>query len=291
MSAEPPTDSRRWLIRNGEIRFGRLPLLMGILNVTPDSFSDGGEYTTVESAVAHGLKLIEDGADILDIGGESTRPNSEPVSETEELRRVVPVIQELSRQSATSISIDTTKATVARAALEAGAAIVNDISGLTFDSAIIEVCRTMNAGVVCMHIQGTPQTMQINPQYDDVVSDIQGWLTERTNALKSAGIDAERIVLDPGIGFGKTPEHNIALLSNVAALQSLGYPVLIGHSRKRFIGKLLGRKVDERNFGTVGISIALAQQHVEILRIHDVRAVRDSLLAWDAVASRLPLRQ
>lgn len=290
MTAESTSQGRRWLIRGGEIRFGRLPLLMGILNVTPDSFSDGGEHASVEAAVAHGLQLVEDGADILDIGGESTRPNSEPVGEAEELRRVVPVIRELARQTSAPISIDTTKAAVARAALEAGAAIVNDISGLTFEPAIIDVCRTTEAGVVCMHIQGTPQTMQINPQYDDVVRDIQGWLTERTDALMSAGIAAERIVLDPGIGFGKTPEHNIALLSNIAALQSLGYPVLVGHSRKRFIGRLLGRKVDERNFGTVGISIALAQQHVEILRIHDVRAVRDSLLAWDAVAGRLQQR-
>ncbi|MCC7423176.1 MAG: dihydropteroate synthase [Planctomycetaceae bacterium] len=264
---------------------------MGILNVTPDSFSDGGEHASVDAAVAHGLRLVEDGADILDIGGESTRPNSEPVSEAEELRRVVPVIRELARHTSAPISIDTTKAAVAQAALEAGAAIVNDISGLTFEPAIIDVCRTMEAGVVCMHIQGTPQTMQINPQYDDVVRDIRGWLSDRIAALKAAGIASERIVLDPGIGFGKTPEHNISLLSNVAALQSLGSPILIGHSRKRFIGKLLGRKVDERNFGTVGISIALAQQHVEILRIHDVRAVRDSLLAWDAVASRIQFRR
>lgn len=284
MTDEPTSQSRRWLVRGGEIRFGRLPSLMGILNVTPDSFSDGGEHDALDAAVAYGLQLVEDGAEILDVGGESTRPNAEPVSEAEELRRVVPVISALSQRTRVPISIDTTKAAVARAALEAGASIVNDVSGLTFDPAIVDVCRETSAGVVCMHIQGTPQTMQIDPHYDDVVRDVCGWLKARLDLLTASGIPAERILLDPGIGFGKTPEHNVKLLSNVDELKRLGCPVLVGHSRKRFIGKLLGRKVDERNFGTVGIAIALAQQKVDVLRIHDVRAVRDSLLAWDAVA-------
>ena len=261
---------------------------MGILNVTPDSFSDGGEFFDPEHAVAQGLKLVEDGADVLDVGGESTRPNSTPVDEDEELRRVVPVLQSLRRQTKVPLSIDTTKANVARAALEAGAQIVNDISGLMFDPAMPKVCLDFQAGVVAMHIQGTPQTMQINPQYDDVVAEVSIWLQARVHSLLDFGIPPEKLCLDPGIGFGKTPEHNMQLLSNVAALKSLGFPVLIGHSRKRFIGKMLGRKVDETLAGTVGIAIALARQNVDMIRVHDVRAVRDALLAWNAVNSRVP---
>ena len=281
-------DIRRWAVRGGELRFGALPLLMGILNVTPDSFSDGGECLSVEAAVARGAELVRQGADIIDVGGESTRPQAAPVGIEDELRRVVPAIRALKQQIDRPISIDTTKAAVARAAVEAGAVIVNDVSGLTFDPDMISACRDTAVGVVCMHIQGTPQTMQIDPQYDDVVRDVRRWLQARVAALASAGIPPERIVLDPGVGFGKTPEHNVALLSHVGELRSVGRPVLVGHSRKRFLGKLLGRKVDERVFGTVGVAVALAQQRVELLRVHDVQAVRDALLAWHAVAERIP---
>ena len=274
-----------WRFGTRDYRFGGFPLLMGILNVTPDSFSDGGCYRDLGAAVEHGRQLVADGADILDIGGESTRPGSQSVSEEEELSRVVPVIERLAGSIPIPISIDTTKAAVARQALRAGAEIVNDISGLQFDPDMPAVCREIEAGVVCMHIQGTPATMQLNPRYDDVVAEVKAWLAERLVALAAAGIPAERVVLDPGIGFGKTAEHNLALLSNVAQLRDLGRPVLVGHSRKRFLKKILGREIDEPTAGTIGVSIALAAQSTDIIRVHDVRAVRDALLAWHAVSS------
>ncbi|MCA9041674.1 MAG: dihydropteroate synthase [Planctomycetaceae bacterium] len=258
---------------------------MGIVNVTPDSFSDGGEYATVDSAVAHALKLVDEGADILDIGGESTRPGAEVVTVEEELDRVVPVIAALSSQTDIPISIDTTKAEVARQSIEAGASIVNDISGLQFDPEMIPLCATHpDVGVICMHIQGTPQTMQDDPHYEDVVRDIGEYFEKRLTLFTQAGIAPERVVFDPGIGFGKTAGHNLEILKGVPTLQKLGRPVLIGHSRKRFIGKLLGREVDERLWGTVGISIGLAQLGVDLLRVHDVRATVDSLQAWKAIS-------
>jgi dihydropteroate synthase len=260
---------------------------MGILNVTPDSFSDGGEVTDRDAAVKKGLRLIEQGADILDIGGESTRPGSDPVPLEEELRRVVPVVEQLANQTDVPISVDTTKAEVARQSLAAGAAIINDISGLTFDPEMIPLAAETGAGVICMHIQGTPQTMQDNPTYDDVVVDLKIWFQERLQELLSAGIEPGSIVLDPGIGFGKTAEHNLQILSHIREFQDLGYPVLIGHSRKRFLSKLLGRDVEERLAGTVGVSIALASQAVEIIRLHDVEANRDAISAWKAVTSRV----
>lgn len=260
---------------------------MGILNVTPDSFSDGGEVTDRDAAVKKGLRLIEQGADILDIGGESTRPGSDPVPLEEELRRVVPVVEQLANQTDVPISVDTTKAEVARQSLAAGAAIINDISGLTFDPEMIPLAAQTGAGVICMHIQGTPQTMQDNPTYDDVVVDLKNWFEERLQELLSAGIEPGSIVLDPGIGFGKTAEHNLQILSHIREFQDLGYPILIGHSRKRFLSKLLGRDVEERLAGTVGVSIALASQAVEIIRLHDVEANRDAISAWKAVTSRV----
>lgn len=260
---------------------------MGILNVTPDSFSDGGEVTDRDAAVKKGLRLIEQGADILDIGGESTRPGSDPVPLEEELRRVVPVVEQLANQTDVPISVDTTKAEVARQSLAAGAAIINDISGLTFDPEMIPLAAETGAGVICMHIQGTPQTMQDNPTYDDVIVDLKNWFQERLQELLSAGIEPGSIVLDPGIGFGKTAEHNLQILSHIREFQDLGYPILIGHSRKRFLSKLLGRDVEERLAGTVGVSIALASQAVEIIRLHDVEANRDAISAWKAVTSRV----
>jgi len=274
-----------WHVGAEHWELGRFPKLMGIVNVTPDSFSDGGQFVDVASAVAQALRLVEEGADILDIGGESTRPGAIPVTLDEELRRVVPVIHELSGQTRVPISIDTTKAEVARQCLATGAAIVNDISGLTFDPDMPRVCRESNCGVVVMHIQGTPQTMQLDPRYDDVVADVCRFFARRLAELEAAGIARERIVLDPGIGFGKTAEHNLELLSHIAEFHQLGRPVVIGHSRKRFLKKVLGREVEERTAGTLGVSLALAAQGTDILRVHDVRATRDALLAWQTVLS------
>jgi dihydropteroate synthase len=279
------TTVRLWEIGSDRWKLGRFPRLMGIVNVTPDSFSDGGQFSDVSVAVEHALRLADEGADILDIGGESTRPGATPVSLDEELRRVVPVVRELARQTRLPISIDTYKAEVARLCLDAGALIVNDISGLTFDPAMISVCRESTCGVIVMHIQGTPQTMQLDPRYDDVVEEVRQHFSRRLDELEIAGIARERIVLDPGIGFGKTAEHNLDLLSHIAAFHELGRPVLIGHSRKRFLQKVLGRDIEERNAGTIGVSLALAAQGTDILRVHDVRATHDALLAWQTVIS------
>ncbi len=276
-----------WLLRTRNLTRGRLPLLMGILNVTPDSFSDGGRFHALDLAVEQGLQLQHDGADILDIGGESTRPGATAVDLDEELRRTIPVIQRLAREVRIPISIDTTKSEVARQALAAGAEIVNDISGLTFDPQMLEVCRTTDAGICVMHIQGTPQTMQLNPSYNNVVTDVTEFLQQQVDRCLMAGIPAERMCIDPGIGFGKTAEHNLQLLHAVPQLQhSLQRPVLIGHSRKRFLARLLGREVDERLAGTIGVSIALAARGVDVLRIHDVQPIRDSLVAWQAVSGQ-----
>ena len=229
------------------------------------------------------MKLTTEGADILDVGGESTRPGANEVSLDEELRRVIPVIEQLVKLTTVPISVDTSKAEVARHALRAGACIVNDISGLLFDPDMIEVCRESRCGVSVMHIQGTPRTMQAEPHYDDVVGEICEYFAERLATLEQAGIAPERIVLDPGIGFGKTAQHNLEILSNISAFQALGRPVLIGHSRKRFLKKLIQREVDERLFGTVGVTLALARQHVDLVRVHDVAANRDALAAYQAV--------
>jgi len=277
----------RWTLKTRDLTCTHLPLLMGILNVTPDSFSDGGQFQLVENAITRALQMEADGADIIDIGGESTRPGAEPVALDEELRRTIPVIRELATQVRIPISIDTTKAEVARQALEAGAEIVNDISGLTFDPDMLEVCRLHDAGICLMHIQGTPQTMQQNPTYGDVVREVTEFLQQQVDRCLMAGILPERMSVDPGIGFGKTAEHNLQLLKSVAQLQQdLQRPVLIGHSRKRFLSKILGRSVEERESGTIGVSIALAEQGVDILRIHDVRSVRDAIVAWDTVRVR-----
>jgi dihydropteroate synthase len=268
-------------------RLGEFPLLMGIVNVTPDSFSDGGRYLSDAAAVEHALQLAEEGADILDIGGESTRPGASPVSADEELRRVIPVIDRLRGQSRVPISIDTSKSEVARESLAAGATIVNDVSGLTFDPRIVEVCAASECGVVCMHIRGTPQTMQQDPRYNDVVSEVARHLAERVAALSTSGIQPERIVVDPGIGFGKTAEHNLQLLSAIGRFRAPGRPVLIGHSRKSFLKKIIGRAIDELLSGTIGVAIAAAMQSVDVLRVHDVGPVRDALLAWHAVAAQI----
>lgn len=262
------------------------PWIMGIVNVTPDSFSDGGKFLDPIAAFEHALKLVDEGARIVDLGGESTRPGAVPVGLDEELSRTIPLVERLSRSSPVLISIDTTKSQVARAALAAGAHIVNDISGLTFDPEMPRVCAETGAGVICMHIRGIPATMQADPHYDDVVADVRRFLEGRLMELERLGISREQTVLDPGIGFGKTAEHNLELLSSIPTLREIGRPVCIGHSRKRFLKKLLGRPVDERLFGTVGISVAAAHLGAEIIRVHDVAATRDAILAFQAVLGK-----
>ena len=283
MSMKDKLQTRTWTFEGFHRELGQVPLIMGIVNVTPDSFSDGGQFLAQQAAVDHAMKLTTEGADILDVGGESTRPGANEVSLDEELRRVIPVIEQLVKLTTVPISVDTSKAEVARHALRAGACIVNDISGLLFDPDMIEVCRESRCGVSVMHIQGTPRTMQAEPHYDDVVGEICEYFAERLATLEQAGIAPERIVLDPGIGFGKTAQHNLEILSNISAFQALGRPVLIGHSRKRFLKKLIQREVDERLFGTVGVTLALARQHVDLVRVHDVAANRDALAAYQAV--------
>lgn len=274
---------RLWSFPGFDRELGERPLFMGIVNATPDSFSDGGKYLAADLAVEQGLRLVAEGADILDIGGESTRPGAEPVPLDEELRRVIPVVERLVSQISVPLSIDTYKSEVARQVLQSGAKIVNDISGLAFDPQMISVCRDQPCGVICMHIQGNPQTMQNAPHYDDVVEDLFLHFQRRLIELEQSGLPQERIVIDPGIGFGKTAEHNLEILANIARFHQLNRPVLIGHSRKRFLQKVLGQKLDERSFGTVGVSIALAQQSVDILRVHDVAASRDAITAWRAI--------
>ncbi len=271
------TIAKQWQLRTRTLQFGELPMLMGILNVTPDSFSDGGVSYTLQSAVDRAKRLEDEGADILDIGGESTRPYSLPVSEQDELNRVLPVLERLQGVVQIPISIDTTKAAVALAAIERGAEIINDVSGLESDPRMIEVAAQTSAGVCAMHIQGTPQTMQNEPQYEDVVQDIMAYLRSRDAWLIAQGVAPQRICLDPGIGFGKTHEHNLQLLDRAHTFHALGRPLLIGHSRKGFIAKILGDKSLDRTYGTMGVSMALARRRIQILRVHDVAAHRQSL--------------
>jgi dihydropteroate synthase len=281
-----PERATRWQLRTRQMVLGIRPLVMGIVNVTPDSFSDGGEFFDPAAAIARGLELAAAGADLLDVGGESTRPYSQPVAADEELRRVMPVIDALCAQADLPVSIDTSKVVVARAAVAAGAEIINDITALTGDPAMVDVALESGAAVVAMHMQGTPQTMQDAPRYEDVVAEVRGFLGERRDALIAAGIRRERIALDPGIGFGKTHAHNLALVANGWQLHDLGCPLLVGHSRKGFIAKVLGQKSSETRqmspAGTIGVACALATQGVQILRVHDVAAVREALLLFEA---------
>ena len=260
--------------------------LMGVVNVTPDSFSDGGRFLDPAAAIDHALRLAQDGAGILDIGGESTRPGAEPVSADEELRRVIPVVEGLAGRTEAVVSIDTSKAAVAREALAAGASLVNDVTGLTGDPDMLGVVVDAGCDACVMHMRGTPRTMQEAPRYDDVVADVKGYLAERRDALESAGVPRERIVIDPGIGFGKTFEHNLELLRRVGGFRELGCRVLVGHSRKRFLGEILGDPGADRTAATVGVAVWLASQGVDILRVHDVRETADALKAYRAAAGR-----
>lgn len=255
---------------------------MGIVNVTPDSFSDGGKYFSTEAAVEHGLHLVADGADILDVGGESTRPYSESVSVHEELDRVIPVISQLAARTDAPISIDTSKSVVAREALAAGAEIINDVTGLQGDAVMLDVVREHRPGICAMHMRGTPQTMQDNPEYEDVTREIYTYLESRRDDLLSLGISQSQICLDPGIGFGKTHQHNITLMSRCDDFHQLACPVLVGHSNKGFIAKLLADKNCDRTAATVGASLALAQRGIQVIRVHNVLATRDALILFEA---------
>ncbi len=254
---------------------------MGVVNVTPDSFSDGGRLASAQEAIDHALKLQEEGADILDVGGESTRPGSTPVPVGEEIRRVLPVIEVLASQGCV-VSVDTKKTEVMRAALDAGAAMVNDVMALQAPGALEAVAAT-GAAVCLMHMRGDPQTMQQAPAYGDVVEDVKGYLQGRLAACAAAGIGRERMVIDPGFGFGKTLEHNLALLRHLGRLGELGVPVLAGLSRKSMLGMLTGRPVDQREYAGVAAHLAAVTRGARLVRVHNVAAMRDALAVWNAV--------
>jgi dihydropteroate synthase len=263
---------------------------MGIVNVTPDSFSDGGQFLDPTRAVAHALQLVEQGADILDVGGESTRPGSQPVPPEEELARVLPVVEALlasGRLGDVLLSIDTSRASVAERCLRTGAHIVNDVTALRGDDDMARVVRDFQAGLVLMHMQGTPATMQADPHYDEVVGDVRRFLEERLQVCARLGIAAPGVVLDPGIGFGKTTEHNWELLTRLEELRELGRPICLGVSRKGFLGRLLGRDVQERLAGSLAVALdAVARKAAQIVRVHDVAPTRDALMVLTTLSDR-----
>jgi dihydropteroate synthase len=260
--------------------------IMGVVNVTPDSFSDGGRYLDAGAAIAHGLELEAEGADILDIGGESTRPGADPVPEAEELRRVLPVIEGLiAAGCAAQLSIDTSKTGVAARALRAGATLVNDVTAFRGDPEIADVVAAAGAECCLMHMLGTPRTMQRDPRYDDVVTDIKAFLEDRMSFATGRGIPQDRIMLDPGIGFGKTVEHNLELLRRLGELAELGRPIVIGTSRKSFLGKITGREVDDRLATTVATNVLAYERGANVFRVHDVAPVRDALIVTAATVS------
>ena len=267
------------------------PQVMGIVNVTPDSFSDGGMHDTLEAAVAHGLQLAREGADLLDIGGESTRPGADEVSVEEELHRVIPVIEQLAKQTSLPISIDTSKPEVMRAAVAAGAGMINDVYALRREGAM-DAAAALGVPVVLMHMQGEPRSMQEAPDYDDVVGDVHRFLAERLFAAEMSGIAKKNLLVDPGFGFGKNTGHNLQLLAQLERFAELGVPVLAGLSRKRSIGELTGREVvSERVFGSVAAHLVAAQRGAMLLRVHDVAATVDAMKVWNAVAAVVPPRR
>ncbi len=298
-SSEPAVDWQAtpacwsWSLGGRRRAFDR-SLVMGIVNVTPDSFSDGGRHHHAGLAIDHGLRLLDEGADILDIGGESTRPGADPVDAVEEVRRVLPVIMGLRSRAGAGVlmSVDTCKAAVARAALDAGADMINDVTGLRGDAAMAPLLADRECGLVVMHMQGSPRTMQRAPEYGDVVAEVGGFFTERLQTLADRGIDPSRVVLDPGIGFGKTLEHNLQLLRALDVLRRGGRPLLIGVSRKSMIGTLLGgAPVDQRLWGTVALSAWLRARGAEVLRVHDVRPNVEAVRMMEAVLGARPASQ
>jgi dihydropteroate synthase len=278
--------NRIWQLRDRLLTPGKPVLVMGIVNVTPDSFSDGGRFSTTERAVNHALELVRQGANILDVGGESSRPGAQPVSADDELARVLPVVEAVVKHTDVPISIDTTKAAVAEGCLAAGAHVINDITALTGDAGMAEVVRRHAAGVVLMHMQGTPQTMQLNPTYGDVVAEVGKFLQARLQAIADLGIAESQVAFDPGIGFGKTLEHNLRLLARLDELAALGRPVCLGVSRKGMFGKILGRDVEQRRAGSLAVAChAMARDSAHILRVHDVEDARDAVLTFQALAA------
>jgi dihydropteroate synthase len=281
-------DQRVWRCGNHALSLGERTLVMGIVNVTPDSFSDGAMFASADDAVAHGARLVDEGADLLDVGGESTRPGSDPIEADEELLRVVPVIEGLVKaRPGTPLSVDTRKPEVASAALHAGASVVNDIAGGR-NSALLETVSRSEAGVVLMHMLGEPKTMQDDPRYDDVVAEVHEFLRERIEAAVFAGIPEERICIDPGIGFGKTVDHNLALLRAVPALRMLGAAVMVGASRKGFIGTLTGvEDPAARLEGSLAVAVLAAAHGADLVRVHDVEATVRALKVADAIVREL----
>jgi dihydropteroate synthase len=274
-----------WRCRERELPLDERTLVMGIVNVTPDSFSDGGMFEDADAAVAHGLRLLEEGADLLDVGGESTRPGSDPVGAEEESRRVLPVLEGLRRGAPEALlSVDTRSAVVAEAALAAGAALVNDISAGA-DPDMFGVVTASGAGMILMHMRGEPKTMQQDPRYDDVVAEVRGFLAERLEAAVAAGVGRDRLAIDPGIGFGKNLQHNLELLRSIGSFRELGVPVLVGVSRKRFIGELSGAgDPADRLEGSVAAAVWCASNGVDVVRVHDVAATVRALRVADAIA-------
>ena len=286
MTLEHPASPRHVIMTAGphEIVIQSNPLVMGVLNVTPDSFSDGGTFVTVEQAVDHARQMQAEGADIIDIGAESSRPGAHPIDEREELRRLIPVVEAVRAAVSLPISVDTTKAAVARSAIQAGVAIVNDISALQGDSSMAQLVAETGVGVVLMHMQGTPQTMQQSPRYGNVVEEVMAFLQQRAQVAIACGVRSSQIVLDPGFGFGKLQEHNLRMLAEFEAFTTLGYPVLAGVSRKQFIGNVIRRPVHEREFGNAGAVAVAVLKGAHIIRVHDVRAMKDTAMVVSAIS-------
>jgi dihydropteroate synthase len=273
-----------WRINGTDLDLSQRGMVMGIVNVTPDSFSDGGRFLDTGRAVEHALQLISEGADILDIGGESTRPGAEPVEAAEELRRVLPVIRAVRSETKTLISIDTMKASVARAALEAGADIINDVTGLRADPAMLRLASECDAGLIIMHMIGTPQTMQKLPHYDDVVGEVRTYFESRLRSLQQAGISSERIVLDPGFGFGKTLEHNLSLMRSLPDLAAGNRPIMAGVSRKSMIARLLeSDEIEDRDWPTVALTAHARELGARLVRVHDVKPNVQALRMTEAI--------
>ncbi|HNU98475.1 MAG: dihydropteroate synthase [Verrucomicrobia bacterium] len=276
----------RWSCRRFEFVFPRPALVMGIVNVTPDSFSDGGRYFDPGAAIAHARELVAEGADFLDVGGESMRPNATPVSEAEELRRILPVIEELARQVTVPLSVDTRKSGVARAALAAGASLVNDVEARRSDDALWRVVADAQAGYVCMHMQGTPATMQQNPTYTDVVREVGEFFTDRLARLARCGVGPDQVALDVGIGFGKDLDHNLDLLAGLESYKGFHRPLLLGVSRKSFLGRLLGVDLDARLPAALACTAWAANAGVQVFRTHDVAATCQALRVIEALRAR-----
>ena len=273
-------------VKDRLIEFPGRPLIMGVVNVTPDSFSDGGRYLDAEAAVAHAVRLVEEGADLLDIGGESTRPGADVVNEAEERRRAIPVVTAVAKAVTVPISIDTSKAAVARAALDAGAVLVNDVTALRGDPTMVDVVARTGAGIVLMHMHGTPRTMQQAPRYDDVVEEILAFFEERIRFAMAHGIVRRQIILDPGVGFGKLLIHNLSLLAQLRHFEQFECPLLVGVSRKAFLGQLVDRPVQERQWATAAAVAMAVDRGAGILRVHDVRAMKDVVQVTAAIGRR-----